>query len=139
VPIAELALLKRPALAIDVSSQQGRTGRAAADGALCRISAGRQSNIFGHASRLKERRNPRGFGDVLVSSWPRVVGCDSLILAEPNPYERLPGATVRGIPVWRRIELRLDTVQLYHQLVVSAIPLRNLRSAEVRVGIRIVE
>jgi hypothetical protein len=33
----------------------------------------------------------------------------------------LPGATVRRIPVWRRLELRLDTAQIYRQLIVSPI------------------
>jgi hypothetical protein len=33
----------------------------------------------------------------------------------------LPGATVRRIPVWRQLELRLDTAQICRRLVVSAI------------------
>jgi hypothetical protein len=56
VSIAELALFQRPALAIGVSSEPGSAGAAAADGALRRVSACKQLNLFGHALFFLEAR-----------------------------------------------------------------------------------
>jgi hypothetical protein len=48
VSIAELALLQRPPLVIGVSGDHGSASAAAADGALCQVSAREQLNFFGH-------------------------------------------------------------------------------------------
>jgi hypothetical protein len=74
VSLAKLALLQRPALAIGVPGEPDSLGAVAADGALCRILAGYYLDLSGHALFLVE---------------PRILGCDTLILAERNPYERL--------------------------------------------------
>jgi hypothetical protein len=48
VSVARFALPKWPALVVGVSGEYGRAGAAVADGALCRISARQQLNLFGH-------------------------------------------------------------------------------------------
>jgi hypothetical protein len=56
VSLAQLALLQWPALAIGVPGESGSPGAAAADGALCRVPAGKQLNLFGHQIDLSAHR-----------------------------------------------------------------------------------
>ena len=75
VSLAELALPERTALAIGVLGELSSSGPAAADGALCRVSAGEQLNLSGHALFFLEAR---------------VVGGDALkFIATPSEVQHL--------------------------------------------------
>jgi hypothetical protein len=61
VPLAQLALPERPALAIGVSGKHGGASAAAADSARRRIPARKQLNLVGQVQRSFGRLNVPGF------------------------------------------------------------------------------
>ena len=65
VSVAQFALPQRPALVVCISGEHGCPGAAAADGALCRVSAHEQLNLDGHGDP-KRKEEPSRVRGVLI-------------------------------------------------------------------------
>jgi hypothetical protein len=59
MPVAQFSLPKRPALVVSISGESSCGGPAAANGALCRISAGDYLDLRSHDSPILTRRPPK--------------------------------------------------------------------------------